>query len=362
MPDLIRHPVFLFWIPAFAGMTKQRQAAGNGPKGIQALMGDRETSLAQFSRHFKEINDELKGSLDTRVALVEDIAEYSLLGKGKRVRPLLFVLCAQLCGSKQDNLYHFSTIFEYLHTASLLHDDVLDNADTRRKKPSARQVWGNPAAILGGDFLYSKASAIAVEWNSLQALRVLTAMVSRMVEGQLLELSQTHNWHINKDQYLEIITAKTAVLMSAACSCGAIVAGADQETLERMSDYGLNLGVAFQLIDDMLDYTSCEEAFGKPVGKDLREGKVTLPLIYAISKLESKEVDRLEALFKSEKVSDEDYTRLIAMVRQLGVIQKVKDEAAEYTQKAVGLLDPFPPSPAKEELIALCSYLVDRDF
>jgi octaprenyl-diphosphate synthase len=325
-------------------------------------MDDRKTSLAQFSRHFKEINDELKGSLGTRVALLEDMAEYTLFGEGKRVRPLLFVLSAQLCGAKQDNLYHLSTIFEYLHTASLLHDDVLDNADTRRKKPSARQVWGNPAAILGGDFLYSKASAIAVEWNSLQALRVLTAMVTRMVEGQLIELSQTHNWRITKDQYLEIIVAKTAVLMSAACSCGAIVAGADQEALERLNDYGLGLGIAFQLIDDVLDYTSCEEAFGKPVGKDLREGKVTLPLIYAISQLESKEVERLQALFKSERVGDEDYARLIAMVRELGVVQKIKDEAAEYTQKAVDLLGPFPPSPAKQELIALCSYLADRDF
>jgi octaprenyl-diphosphate synthase len=325
-------------------------------------MGERKTSLAQFSRHFKEINDELKGSLDTRVALLEDMAEYSLFGEGKRVRPLLFVLSAQLCGSQQDNLYHLSTIFEYLHTASLLHDDVLDNADTRRKKPSVHQVWGNPAAILGGDFLYSKASAIAVEWNSLKALRVLTAMVTRMVEGQLIELSQTHNWHITKDQYLEIIVAKTAVLMSAACSCGAIVAGADQEALERLNDYGLGVGIAFQLIDDALDYTSCEEAFGKPVGKDLREGKVTLPLIYAISQLESKEVERLQALFKSGKVSDEDYAGLITMVRELGVVQKIKDEAVEYTQKAVELLDPFPPSPAKEELIALCSYLAGRDF
>jgi octaprenyl-diphosphate synthase len=325
-------------------------------------MGNSKTSLAQFSRHFKEINRELKGSLDTRFALVEDIAEYSLLGEGKRVRPLLFVLCAQLCGSKQDNLYHLSTIFEYLHTASLLHDDVLDNADVRRKKPSARQVWGNPAAILGGDFLYSKASAIAVEWDSQKALRVLTAMVSRMVEGQLFELSQTYNWHISKDQYLEIIIAKTAALMSAACSCGAIIAGTDGDALERLSDYGLNLGIAFQLIDDVLDYTSCEEAFGKPVGKDLREGKVTLPLIYALSELEGKEVKRIQELFKSGKVEDEDYARLITMVRQFGVVQRIRGEAAEYTLKAVRLLDPFPPSPAKEELIALCSYLMERDF
>ena len=318
--------------------------------------------LAEFSRHFKEINNELKRSLNTRVDLVENIAEYSLLGEGKRIRPLLFVLCAQLCGSKRDNLYHLAAIFEYLHAASLLHDDVLDNADMRRKKPSVRQVWGNSAAILGGDFLYSKASAIAVEWNSIDALRVLTAMVSQMVEGQLLELSQTHNWHISKDQYLEIIIAKTGVLMSAACACGAIVAGGDQKTVELLSRYGLNLGIAFQLIDDLLDYVSCEEAFGKPVGKDLKEGKITLPLIYAISGFERKEVGRLQDLFKAQKANQGDYARLIAMVRDRGAVEKVKEEAKEYSLKAVGFLDFFPPSPIKEELIALCSYLVERHF
>jgi octaprenyl-diphosphate synthase len=325
-------------------------------------MGNRKDSLAQFRRHFEEINSELKGSLDTQVALLEDISEYSLLGQGKRVRPLLFVLSAQLCGAKQNDLYHLATVFEYIHSASLLHDDVLDNADLRRKKPSARQVWGNPAAILGGDFLYSKASAIAVEWNDLKALRVLTTMVSRMVEGQMLELAQTHNWRINKEQYLEIIIAKTAVLMAAACACGGIIAGAGQKDVDRLSDYGLNLGIAFQLIDDVLDYTSSEADFGKPVGKDLKEGKVTLPLIYAVSQLESKEVERLQGQFKSGRVGDEDYGKLIAMVRELGVVQRIKDEAADYTRKAVSLLNTFSPSPAKEDLLALCSYLADRDY
>ena len=320
------------------------------------------TSLAQFSRHFKEINEQLKRSLGTRVALIENIAEYSVLGDGKRIRPLLFVLCAQLCGAKQNNLYHLSTIFEYLHAASLLHDDVLDNADLRRNKPSVRQVWGDSAAILAGDFLYSKASAIAIEWNTMDALKVMTAMVSQMVEGQMIELSQTNNWHIRRDQYLEIIISKTAALMSAACACGAIVAGADQEKVEDLSNYGLNLGIAFQLIDDLLDYTSCEEAFGKPVGKDIREGKVTLPLIHALSNLDKKEVERMENLFKEKRAAGEDYEKLIAWVRNQGAIEHTKDEVEKYSKKALGFLDLFPPSTAKEELIKLCTYLSEREF
>ena len=320
------------------------------------------TSLAQFSRHFKEINEQLKRSLGTRVALIENIAEYSVLGEGKRIRPLLFVLCAQLCGATQNNLYHLSTIFEYLHAASLLHDDVLDNADLRRNKPSVRQVWGDSAAILAGDFLYSKASAIAIEWNTMDALKVLTAMVSQMVEGQMIELSQTNNWHITRDQYLEIIISKTAALMSAACACGAIVAGADQKKTENLSNYGLNLGIAFQLIDDLLDYTSCEEAFGKPVGKDIREGKVTLPLIHALSNLDKKEVERMEDLFKENRAAGEDYEKLIALVRNQGAIEHTKAEVEKYSRKAIEFLDSFPPSTAKEELIKLCTYLSDREF
>jgi octaprenyl-diphosphate synthase len=246
--------------------------------------------------------------------------------------------------------------------ASLLHDDVLDNADLRRNKPSVRQVWGDSAAILAGDFLYSKASAIAIEWNTMDALKVLTAMVIQMVEGQMIELSQTNNWHITKDQYLEIIISKTAALMSAACACGAIVAGADQKRAENLSNYGLNLGIAFQLIDDLLDYTSCEEAFGKPVGKDIREGKVTLPLIHALSNLDKKEVERMEDLFKEKRATGEDYEKLIGWVRNQGAIEHTKDEVEKYSKKALGFLDPFPPSTAKEELITLCTYLSDREF
>jgi octaprenyl-diphosphate synthase len=325
-------------------------------------MNKGKTSLARFSRHFAEINEQLKQSLGTRVALIENIAEYSVLGEGKRIRPLLFVLCAQLCGAKQNNLYHLSTIFEYLHVASLLHDDVLDNADLRRNKPSVRQVWGNPAAILAGDFLYSKASAIAVEWKTMEALKVLTAMVSRMVEGQMIELSQTNNWDISREQYLEIIISKTAALMSAACACGAIVAGADQKKVEDLSNYGMNLGIAFQLIDDLLDYTSCEETFGKPVGKDIREGKATLPLIYALSNIDKMEVERMEGLFREKRATGEDYEKLIAMVRDQGAIQHTKDEAVKYSEKALGFLDPFPPSTAKEELMTLCTFLAEREF
>ena len=316
--------------------------------------------LDHFSPHLKEIDDALNQSLGARVPVVADIVRYSLLGAGKRIRPLLFVLSSHLCGYKGEDVYRLSTLFEYVHAASLVHDDVLDNADLRRRKPSVRQVWGNAAAVLGGDFLYSAASAIAVECRNLELIRLLSDLLKRMVEGQFLELEHTHNWKISKAEYMEIITAKTAALMRAACNSGAMVAGADEKTVQHLGDFGSNLGIAFQLMDDLLDYTSSEEVFGKPVGKDLKEGKITLPLVYFVSELERAEVERLAELFKSQKASDQDYQDLVRRVRVNGAIERVRSEASEYVARAGELLKLFPDSPVKQGLLELGGYILTR--
>ena len=316
--------------------------------------------LDHFSPHLKEIDDALNQSLGARVPVVADIVRYSLLGAGKRIRPLLFVLSSHLCGYKGEDVYRLSTLFEYVHAASLVHDDVLDNADLRRRKPSVRQVWGNAAAVLGGDFLYSAASAIAVECRNLELIRLLSDLLKRMVEGQFLELEHTHNWKISKTEYMEIITAKTAALMRAACNSGAMVAGADEKTVQHLGDFGSNLGIAFQLMDDLLDYTSSEEVFGKPVGKDLKEGKITLPLVYFVSELERAEVERLAELFKSQKASDQDYQDLVRRVRVNGAIERVRSEASEYVARAGELLKLFPDSPVKQGLLELGGYILTR--
>ena len=223
-----------------------------------------------------------------------------------------------------------------------------------------RQVWGNSAAVLGGDFLYSTASAIAVECQNLELIRLLSDVLKRMVEGQFQELGHTHDWKISKTEYMEIITAKTAALMAAACSSGAMVAGANEKTMRRLGEYGLNLGIAFQLMDDLLDYTSSEEVFGKPVGKDLKEGKITLPLVYFVSELEEGEGERLAALFKSQKAFDQDYEDLIGRVRTHGAIERVRSEASEYVARAGELLGHFPDSPEKQGLIELGDYILTR--
>lgn len=325
-------------------------------------MGSDRTFLDQFNHHFERINDELGRDLNSYISLIEDIGQHSLLGEGKRLRPLLYVLSCKLCGYQGGDIYRFSTIFEYAHTASLLHDDVLDNAEMRRKKPSASHIWGNSAAVLGGDFFYSRAVAIALGINNMQLSKALNDTVIRMVEGQFLELENLHNWTIKKDEYMDIIVAKTAVLISAACRCGAIIAGAEKHAVDHLGKFGLNLGIAFQLIDDILDYTSCQKDLGKPVGKDLREGKITLPLIYTLSNLESAEIERLKDLFSNHKADDEDYKRLITRVRNSEIIERIRSDAKDYVDKAAGFLNLFPGSSVKENLEALSEYIIKRNF
>lgn len=316
--------------------------------------------LDRFSPYLKEIEGALNQSLGARLPVVADIVQYSLLGAGKRIRPLLFVLSSHLCGYKGQDVYRLSTLFEYVHAASLLHDDVLDNADLRRRKPSARQVWGNSEAVLGGDFLYSAASAIAVECKNIELIGLLSEVMKRMVEGQFLELEHTHNWKITRAEYAEIITAKTAILMSAACTSGGVVAGADENTVKRLHHFGLSLGIAFQLMDDLLDYTSSEEVFGKPVGKDLKEGKITLPLVYFLSELDSAEVERLAEFFKGQKAAESDYADFIRRVRASGAIDKVRSEALKYIRMAGEVLDFFADSKVKQDLLELGGYVLAR--
>ena len=322
---------------------------------------DSETSnLTQFKDHFDIINEEMFKVFNSRVPLAEEIGRHALLGHGKRLRPLIFVLSCQLCNYQQEDVYRLSTIFEYIHTASLLHDDVLDNAEIRRNKPSANQVWGNHAAILEGDFLFSKAMAIAIRTGNIPFLAKITETTTQMTEGQILELAHTDDWDISRDLYLEIVTAKTAMLISTACACGAIISDARSETAESLAQFGLNAGIAFQLIDDLLDYTSSQEVFGKPVGKDLREGKITLPLIYTLTQLETTEKKRLEDLFVNQQPTDDDFRDIIALVRGNGALDHIRDEAQSYVDKAITSLDIFPDSATKRDLAILSQHIIDR--
>ncbi|MDY6974506.1 MAG: polyprenyl synthetase family protein [Thermodesulfobacteriota bacterium] len=318
--------------------------------------------LSRYKDHFEKIDEELVSILSSRVDLIENIGGHTLSGHGKRLRPLFFVLSCQLCDYKGEGTHRLSTVFEYIHTASLLHDDVLDNAEVRRNKPSANRLWGNHAAVLVGDFLSSRSFSIALDSNSLPFLRTLIETATTMAEGQVLELVHTDDWNITKEEYMEVVTAKTAVLISAACACGSIISGTEVALEKSLADFGLNAGIAFQLVDDLLDYISSEEVLGKPVCKDVREGKITLPLIYTLQELEDSEKRRLEDLFKNQQATEEDYRDLIELVRSNGAVDRIQYEAQSYSSRAASCLSLFPDSAHKRNLLELNQYIIERRY
>ncbi|HIJ41058.1 MAG TPA: polyprenyl synthetase family protein [Deltaproteobacteria bacterium] len=319
-------------------------------------------NLDIFAEQFLNIEESLQDIFASRVPLVQDIGRHALLKQGKRLRPLIFVLSCRLCNYGGKDIYALSTIFECIHAASLLHDDVLDNADIRRNRPSANQIWGNQAAVLGGDFLFSKALSLALGAGRIEFLKTLTSSTSKMTEGQILELEHTDNWKLTREQYMEIVRGKTAALISSACECGAIISGVASREREALAGFGLNAGTAFQLIDDLLDYTSSEEVVGKPVGKDLLEGKITLPLIYTLEGFEAGEKNRMVEHFMNGQADAEDRKKLIRAVRTGGAISRVRKEAQGFVDEATACLRLFPDSPTKKHLLQLNGYITKRKF
>ncbi len=316
----------------------------------------------QFACHINRINEELGKALNARISLIEEVGIHSLLAGGKRLRALFFILSCQLCNYRNSDIYPLSTIFECLHAASLLHDAALDRASITRGRSSTNMLCRYPAALLAGDFLFSKSSGMAVDKKHIAFLKIITDAVTRMTEGQVLELINTHNWNITGREYIRIVTLKTAALISAACATGGIVAGAKQAMIRSLENFGLNMGIAFQIVDDIIAYTSTAEESATPISNDVRCGKVTLPLIYSLTHLEKRERNRLEHLFKSGKASEKDYLRITELIQDNGAINKCCKDARGYGQLAETHLSRFPDSPIKQSLLELCQSIVNRTY
>jgi octaprenyl-diphosphate synthase len=283
-----------------------------------------------------------------------------LMAGGKRLRPLLMVLSSRLCGYNGNNDAPLAVVFEFVHAATLLHDDVVDHAEFRRSRPSANTIWGNPAVVLVGDFLYSKSIQIAVGYRDIRILEVLLDATTRMSEGEVLQLVNSDNLEISENEYLEVITRKTAVLISAACQTGAIFGGGDAAGEKALKAYGHNLGIAFQLIDDTLDFTGEAEELGKPVGNDLKEGKATLPLIYALRNTKSAERLRLRQIFTSEHIPAKEMSEISDLVMRSGGIEYTYNRACSHSMRAKEALRIFPEGPIKEILEDIAAYVVCR--
>lgn len=315
---------------------------------------------ASIRPELDRIEKAIRRHLSSSVPLIEVVGRYIMESGGKRLRPLLMVLSAKLCGYRGTRDADLSVVFEFLHAATLLHDDVVDNAEIRRTKPAANTLWGNPAVVLVGDFLYSKAILMTVLYENLRILEVLSETTTRMAEGEVLQLIHSDDLETDESAYMEVIIRKTAVLMSAACQIGAIFAGAPPAHEQALRDYGHHLGIAFQLIDDALDYVGTVGELGKPVGNDLQEGKATLPLIYALAQADPMHRDYIRRVFTADVQTPQEIQAAQRLVQDLGGVDYTVRRAAEHVAAAKRNLESFPANPTKSLLEDIADYVLCR--
>jgi octaprenyl-diphosphate synthase len=312
------------------------------------------------SDDLQKVEAEFKRNLESDVALISKMGEYLLGSGGKRFRPMILILSTKLCGYQGDRHVPLASIIEFIHTASLLHDDVVDEAELRRGSASANTVWGSEASVLVGDFLFSKSFWLMVQDGDIRILRVLSEACTRLAEGEIQELIKTSDLSLSEESYISIVTRKTAALISAACQIGAILGSADPMRERCMADFGLNLGIAFQLVDDMLDYVSEEKEFGKTIGTDLKEGKVTLPLIRTLQKCTPTERKQLEDIFFSDRITHEQFLVVVEMIQKHRAPEYTIERAKGFLKEAKKCLAEFETSEAKTAILGLADYVVER--
>lgn len=306
------------------------------------------------------VEREFKKNLNSEVKLISRIGEHLLESGGKRFRPMILILATKLCGYEGDRHIPLASVIEFIHTASLLHDDVVDDAEIRRGNASANALWGSEASVLVGDFLFSKSFSLMVGDGDLRVLQVISGAATQLAEGEMQELINTSDLSLAEDRYIWIVTRKTAALISAACRVGAILGGVGLEKEASLGDFGLNLGIAFQLVDDTLDYISDEKEFGKTIGIDLRDGKVTLPLIHTLRKCNPQERTQLEEVLFSETITHKDFLLVTEIINQYGGADYTIGRAKSFVDQAKNCLASFDPSDAKTAILALADYVVER--
>src|SRR5512139_3655705 len=278
--------------------------------------------LKEYKSDMERMEHRIHESLGTDVPLIQQVSKYILGAGGKRFRPLLHLLSARLCGYREHTAeYLLGSVVEYIHTASLLHDDVVDEAKIRRGRSSANSLWGNQASILVGDYLYSKALYHAVRLQNQRVMDVLSETTTTMSEGEVLQLMQIQNAEITEADYFRLVECKTGVLIAAACRLGAIISKAPLSQEDALAAYGRKLGLAFQITDDTLDYAADQKRLGKVLGKDLDEGKVTLPLIYLMRKAEPAEQEALRSILQADTVDENDLTYTLGLMAKHGAVE-----------------------------------------
>ena len=306
------------------------------------------------------VNSLILSKAGSHVELIPEIARHLISSGGKRLRPMLTIAAAQMCGYEGDGHIKLAASVEFMHTATLLHDDVVDESDMRRGKLAARMLWGNQASVLVGDYLLGQAFRMMVEVGSMEALDILSAASTVIAEGEVLQLSAAKNMATTEDEYLAVIRAKTAALFSAAAEVGPVVADGTKADQAAFRSYGTNLGLAFQMIDDALDYGGNSKDLGKDVGDDFREGKITLPVVLAYRRGTDAEREFWRGAMEEGKIEDGDLDKAIDLLNSYGAISDTLDRARHYGTVARDSLAPFPDSPHKTALLQAVDFCISR--
>jgi octaprenyl-diphosphate synthase len=327
---------------------------GRGVADLKDIVSLIEDDLAKVEALFEE-------QVRSDVRMVGEIGRYIREGGGKRIRPALLLLGCRLCGFRGERAITLASVVEFIHTATLLHDDIIDEAVTRRGRRSVNSRWGNDITVLLGDFLYTKSMSMALSQDNLRILRLLSDVTLRMIEGELLEIENNGDLDVSEAQHMDIIRRKTADLFSACMAIGGMLGEVGEERLRSLTSYGLNLGICFQMVDDILDFTADEKVLGKPVNNDLREGKLTLPVIFLLRRAGLPGAEAVTAVLADrgfERVSREELLRL---AREHGALDDARTLAERYAEAARQDLMGFERSPYREALQALPDFILARD-
>lgn len=317
-------------------------------------------ALNLVKEDIEKVEQFLKDDIKTSVPLINEVILYLLSSGGKRLRPVFLALSARMCGYKGENIPAMSAVIEYIHTATLLHDDIIDGAKYRRKRPTANSLYGDDVAVLCGDFLYSRSYITLTEYGAKQVQMILSSAALTMSEGEVIQLLKTGDINLTFDDYIQIITRKTAVLFSAACEIGGRLAEVSEDKIKALKDFGYYLGLGFQMTDDILDYMGNPEITGKKNGTDLFEGKLTLPVIKTLEKADDNEKSIITEMFKKKERNDDDL-KILKDIMVKYDIEKISEKTAdEYINKSLNSLNIFEDNDYRKALIALALAMVGR--
>lgn len=321
-----------------------------------------DTLAALTADDIQRVNQAIVQRMESPVILIPQVAGHIIAAGGKRLRPMLTLACARMCGYEGDRHIGLAGCVEFIHTATLLHDDVVDESDLRRGSASANAVFGNKSSVLVGDFLFSRAFELMVEDGNLDVLRILSQASSIIAEGEVLQLVTANDTETTEADYLEVIQSKTAKLFAAAAEIGAVVAERPKTEWEALDSFGHNLGMAFQLIDDLLDYSARQATLGKTVGDDFREGKITLPIVLAFNAADDEEKAFWRRTLEDLEQKKGDFRRAVTMLEKSGALAATQERAKEYGAKACAALDPFPDSEIKSALREAVEFAIHRSY